>query len=362
MKEILLFNKALNVKNVSFYEVNNIANQKGYLVHPDCCNDRVLTWLNTLPINYNSTFYKSWHTVIGKSRFELFIDQAMHYMSTYGTCYNGEVYIPNENPTIVAFNDYKIILPITIEEISLKIQGMFNSGIALKQETIEDCLSLAKEFNISLNYTSIRNKEVLMHLYKELDTLPTKPEEMVRFLVFLYTGKTLLIKDKKTIAIIKENPKQISELIKIFGIEKLSEVFYRFKQLFLAMKKNNESVINTLRRLAVKNHKPYQSSYFEQILSGKSDLSKLEENLKHLNNFKKVLLLQTINIRKTDVNIQPIIVRNGKLWVNEANKSQDKNYYSLAYYMIYISLIDSLSKKKCKIKLHLLNKSSTTNK
>ena len=60
-----------------------------------------------------------------------------------------------------------MINPITKEEIQTKIQNMFNSGIALKQETIEMCLELENELSLKLNYLSIKNKEVLMFLCKK---------------------------------------------------------------------------------------------------------------------------------------------------------------------------------------------------
>jgi hypothetical protein len=351
MKEIILFGKALAETNISFKDCNTIANQKGYIVDPKCCNKRVMNWLGTLPTNYNSTFYKSWNDVVSKNRIELLFDQIKHYCSTYGTNFEGEVYIPNENPDIIAFNDYKVISPISISEIGEKIQGMFNSGIALKQETIDDCLSLVDEFNIPIDINSIKNKEVLMYVHKKNNTFPNKPEEMVRFLVYLYTGKTLLIKDKATIKAIKANPSEYSHLLENMGLDKLAEVFHRFKPLFLAMKKNNERIINKIARLADKFHKPYQFGYFEQLLSGKADLSLLDENLKYLNNFKKVLLLQTIKVRRTGVEILPVLIRNGKLWVTE-KKNNDKAFYSVVYTVIYKSLIDSLSKKSCKIRLN----------
>ena len=210
MKEIILFKKALKASNVDFAETNSVASKKGFLIHPDCCNTRVLDWLNTLPVNYNSTFYKSWKDVTSKNRMELFNDQIAHYMSTYGTDFKGTPYIPNDNPAVVAYEQYQVILPITEEEIEQKIQGMLGSGIAMSQDTIETCLSLLAEFNINIDINKVKNKEAMMILCKKLGKLPTKEEEMVRYLVYNYTEKTLLIKSRDVI----NSPKEIEIRLK----------------------------------------------------------------------------------------------------------------------------------------------------
>ena len=351
MKEIILFNRALNKTSLSFKEVNSLANAKGYLVHPECLNERVLNFLKTLPINYNSTFYKAWNDVVSKNRDELFLDQILHYMSTYGSDFMDKPYIPNENPELVSYEDYSIILPISISEIENKIQTMFNSGIALKQETIDNCLELIEELSLTINYDNIKNKEVCMYIHKKRNTIPSKPEEMVRYLVYTYTGKTLLIKDKATINAIRNV--KLNNIFNNMDLVKLSSVFFRYKPIFLAMKNGNECTINKLRKLANVHHKPYEFTFFEKILSGTVDLSDLEKNLENLNNYKKVVLLQTIKIRNKNTEIKPYIIRNGKIWIGENNKNNNKNYYSLIYSMIYKSLITSLNKKKaCSVKLH----------
>jgi hypothetical protein len=100
--------------------------------------------------------------------------------------------------------------------------------------------------------------------------LPNDPVEMVRFLVFLATDKTLLIKNVSTFNKIKNSNLDISKYVNKFGIEKLSSVFLRYKILFLAFKKSNEkniSIVNKLRKLANKNHTPYTPTYFESLLS-----------------------------------------------------------------------------------------------
>ena len=119
MKEIILFGKALTLdattaNPVSEIELNRFAIERGYIVHPSCCGQHVKDFLCTKPVNYNSTFYKSFDDVKNLNRFELYIDQLMHYASTYGTEFTGKAYVPND--TLIAeypkvdFSDATVIL------------------------------------------------------------------------------------------------------------------------------------------------------------------------------------------------------------------------------------------------------------
>ena len=356
MNEIKLFGKALNTRSLSPVIVNELAVSKGYVVHPDCCNDRVRNFLQSMSNNYNTTFYKSVGDVIGKSRFMLFIDQITHYASTYGTEYAGTPYIPNPEfgavvEPLISFEDCKVIAPITVEEISEKVCQMLYAGIALKGETIEALIQLIEEFEISVDIESVKNIEAKMHLYKRFNFLPTSPDEMVRYLVFLHTNNTLVIKDAKSISIIKNNPRSIESLVNAFGAEKLSSVFFRYKALFLAMKSDaNKVIINKLRRLADKHHKPFVAGFWETVLSAKVNPARFMIKLPELSNFKKVKLIKAIDEKKLDMSNKMYVIRNGKTHI-EPFTGNYKEEHRIMRSLLVDSLIESLSKKACKIKL-----------
>lgn len=349
-----LFGKAIanGESSLDFAKVNEYAVKLGYLVHPSLCNSEVFAWLKSNDRNYNSTFYKKWTDVISKNRFELYVDQLKHYASTYGTDFKGEPYLPSGVLEVPEFTKFKVIMPIKAQEVIDRCKNMLFSGIALKQTTLADVLAILDGFYYSYEMEKIKNKEAKMFIYKNKNLVPSEPVEMVRFLVYLATDKTLLIKDRDTIAKIKSVVFPVTDLITKFGIEKLSSVFYRFKPLFLAMKKGPDAkVINKLRRAAKKNHVANEPGYFERILRNKADVWKIDFELSALNNFRKIRLLQAISVRMKNLNIRAFGIRNQKLYIKTGHAQYDPSYLRMVYDIIYKSLIYSLKSKACTIKI-----------
>ena len=352
---IRLFKGVLkNNKNTDalFALVNQEATKHGLIAPKEICSEELYEYFKNKPVNNrNTTFYKTWNEVTSKNRFTLFIDQITHYLSTYGTNFEDEAYIPNNNPEITPFDSYTVIKSLSKKEIINNCEKLVSANVALDENTIKDILTIFTHLNHTTNYDIVNNKEILMHLHDINNTIPNSPVEMVRFLLFKSTGKTLLIKDKNTINNIKIG-KDVSEIIKECGLEKLAIVFYRFKPIFLALKnENNASLINKIRRLANKYHKPMETGYFENILSKKKNIEEVTEKLKTLNNFKKITLLNTI-LNKLDnkSNFSPYTIRNGKLYVKEHKTLNiDDNYLEILYDTIYDSLISSIGKKACKV-------------
>jgi hypothetical protein len=129
---------------------------------------------------------------------------------------------------------------------------MLYSGIALSQQTIENLLTvLESDFEID----HIKNKEALCMISVKNNIYPQNSEDIVRVLVYKATGKTLLIKDRETI---KQISNATNTVIPIELAAKLSEVFYRFKDIFVSFKNNplNKRTVNKIRKLAKKNHIP----------------------------------------------------------------------------------------------------------
>jgi len=360
MKEILLFGKALNTQDVSPITVNELAIKKGYVVDPKCCNQRVVNFLNSIPNNYNTTFYSSVADVVERNRFELFVDQILHYASTYGSEYTATPYIVNDNfgadtDVSIDFSDCKVIKPITQTEIGIKVQDMLESGVALKEDTLVNLFSLIEEFNFQIDVSVVKNIEAKMRLYALLDILPNSADEMVRFVVYQLTGRTLLIKSKELVydlSIKTANDKMIyihNQMIK-FGLEELSSVFFRYKPIFLALRTQGSlmrKLTNKLRKLANKHHKPFVAGYWETILSKKEfDVQDILKRAKSVSNFKLVRLIKAIDVRMSNTSSKFFVIRNGKTFIKEADNAIVPSRQIWLRDILMSALIDNLKEKQ----------------
>ena len=357
------------VRPVDFAKMNAKAVLLGYVVHPDCCNSAVWNWLNTLTKDYNATFYKEWNDILSKSRFELFIDQILHYATTYGTDFSfGNGYVPNDGSTAPSFKELKVIEPITDSELFQKCLDVLSSGVALKNSTMSNMANFLDFYAKREGFDTktiielldqIKNKECQAYLSRKFGLMPSDEFGILRCLVNEHVGNCLIIKSRGYIEKIRSQANLLgvnSPVLKLedWQLERLSRIFYRFKPIFLAMKNDsNGFVINRLRRLAKKNHKPFQIGFWESVVSDKKPIAEVCKRAAELDNFRKIRLLMLIKERimfKTETGVFPI--RNGKLFVREDySPKYDLEYLGSLYLAIKASLVNNLKEKACKVKL-----------
>ena len=116
--------------------------------------------------------------------------------------------------------------------------------------------------------------------------------------------------------------------------------------------KETASVINKLRKLAKKNHKPLVNNMWNDIISNERDIDLIKSKIDEISNFQKVKLLHAINNEYLDEDNKVYIIRNGKMFVKEVkNRKLNYDYLYELKGIIYDSLVKSLRKKACKIKL-----------
>ena len=315
-----LFNKALlEQEKYNEYYIKELL-KFGIVCNSHCDVEVIWQYANNKKFNPNTTFYQTIKDVAKRTRWELLSDQLLHYYSTYGTNFQGQPFIINNNPVNISGTVF--IDTITEEEVLERCQNMLYSGIALSQETIKSILAiLGNNFDIN----RIKNKEALCIIAAAKNIYPQNAEDIVRVLVYKATQKSLLIKNRETLKLISQS----TTIIPIELAETLSAVFYRFKDIFISFKKNplNKHTVNIIRKLANKNHTPFVLAFWSNVLSSPKELKIIGKRAAELNNFKKIALLNTILVRlHNNTNIKPYIIRNGKLWVemNEENNKQDK--------------------------------------
>ena len=214
----------------------------------------------------NKTFHKSWQKVATASQEQLLIEQLVHYITTYGTNFTTEAFIPTEKFDLPVDLTFKAVQAYEKMEIFNKMVSVISSGIAMKQETIEDFVLIFKLIGMSIPQSILsKNKEAEVIISAKLGLVPTNTSQFVRMLVYKATGSTLVIKNFATTLAIKGSTYNPTKDIKAFGTEKLAESFNRYKTLLLAFKPRAAKVINRVAKLSKKLHKPMQQNPMNQL-------------------------------------------------------------------------------------------------
>lgn len=284
----------------------------------------------------NSSFHKSWQKVKTASLEDLVLEQIIHYMTTYGAKALGiydkdSVYIPEEKLKIPKIDIKEIQLTIikgyTKKELKEKLLLLLNSGIALSEKTVKYAVDIATFVELtSVETEAVKNKEARTILYDYLGFIPGNNIEFLRYAVYKSINKSLLIKDKATIAEIKTKDNLnvlgiLEKYGKLYGYVKLAEVFYRFKPIFLAFRtsKKLKVIINKIRRLALKHHIPMKEDYLNTITAKINNGIKIDKKLlcailEKVNVFRKIRLAYALKYRLVDGNSILYKIRNGKAY------------------------------------------------
>jgi hypothetical protein len=297
----------------------------------------------------NNAFHKSWDVIRKSTNEELIAQAILHYFTTYGFEYLGIdrpdlVYIPHEKleiPNITKDLPFVYVNAITIEEMVEKVIEL-GSGIALSQETLDCIKTIFMYFKRYLKgdeiVKEIKNRELKMLCYDIFDIMPSKPDEYLKYLVYRLTNETQIIKNRELIFRITDSNVDIDPLLEK-APKDLASVFFRYKPLFLAMKKisKNKTFFNQLRRKANKMHKPMPENYLttltERILNNTLPQKYHEIKLSIKNNASVFQLIRLINglhyrIECSKKNIESLNdmndkavyqIRNGKLWIDDMN-------------------------------------------
>ena len=327
---------------------------------------------------WNQTFHKDFEIVRNAPIEDLITQQIMHYITTYGFeslgVYREDlVYIPKEKLEIpeLDVNNIELITikPYTSEQLTEKLMGLLTSGIALSEQTVKDVMVLS-DFIDKNRFDEIVNREIKTTLYDKYNIMPRNPEEFLRFLLFKLTNGTLKIQNADTIRAIKKSDKaKALNMLQLYviktpnGYEKLSSIFLRNKNLFLALKikqdecrtkkdevtrKSINALINKLRKMANSNHKPLKRNILDCLTDTNVNINvnELCSALDNVTIFREIRILNGVLYRLYGNNNVVYKIRNGKSYVtNLPPKTQ-----------AYVKKLEDISQI---IKTHLVDRIST---
>lgn len=291
----------------------------------------------------NSSFYKTFSEMKSKSDFELFVDQILHYGSTYGEITwlqnHGDIYEPEtlDNDTIVELQTkakaFTIIEGITETELEDKINTLFSSGIALKSEDIADLMKLASHYTLEINPDTVANKEVQAILGATYGVLPRDFDAFMRVVFYNVTGTTLVIKDKLrkdqflTMDTLKADA--IAQLFidyrNHYGIKAITENIMRYRKYILYIRKNASDRFNKFFNFILKqskvDKKPRVKSVMANVVDSSVTVDMLTKSAENATIFQIVRAINVINERLSGYGQDAVPVeyriRNGHSWITE---------------------------------------------
>lgn len=380
------FKAVLKSDNKTTEYVNNLNNEAikcGYLIHPDACgldNDWLFKYLSGKIINVNSTFYKTWEDVTSKNRLELFIDQYLHYLSTYGSGYTEETYIDNDDVELtkdILWDSYIYIKSWTPKKYFEECVRVLESGIALNSTLVDDICNYIITYTTTVEKISqsglevlvlnLKNKEAKRKLMVSFRIKPKNGQELFEFLYTYITNETLIIKNRRSKDIIYTKVRALLNVddpilksIDDNDMRLLASVFYRYKPLFLSMKHGIMiSKINKIRKYADKYHKPLKSKYLDNIIQNiindKPDtiLTNVIEQSREVTIFKLISILNSLymnlSIASSGDNYKLYRIRNGKSFIKECKavnfNPNDSIKINLAINAIYSIIVEKLKSK-----------------
>lgn len=313
---------------------------------PASLYNAINTKFGNLARRFNNTFHKSFQKVATAPMIQLVSEQIANYFSNYGMeSFGLEAFnfIPIEVlniPELNGDNYYQrmfVIQLVSIEYAIHLVEDLFKemrSPSDIQKEYLRSLLSL----NPVLSLSEIRSFELMIMYCDRHGIVPNNPQDALRFIIYKITGRPLLIKDDLTINRIKECAENYSKIlrkvIKAVSVENWATIFYRYKPLFLAMKKDSElkPVINSIRRLAKIYHRPMTRNtiqYFTQIakeaLNGDSQSEKIMTDLISKASNRDLVKLINLYLAKINGNgsSQAFNIRNGSTFVKEISTKFD---------------------------------------
>nr|DAE31857.1 MAG TPA: hypothetical protein [virus sp. ctEQ64] len=310
-------------------------------------------------VHYNRTaLFKSFKDVDKSNVEQLLVDQLDHYLSVYTqteefsskAINSSSVYVPVKSETYECepfiFNA-TVISIITEEELIERVKALLSSGIALNSATQESLINIFKAYKDKSDINTIKNKEFLMHVCKELNLVPKKAEQLLRYCVYRMTLSPMLVNSarerKRLYTLVYSYTTIINRILRQYveenGIEPIAQQFNRYRKLWIILKHagyESATIINKARKLSNKLNRPHKLQVLDCINDKNIDIEDVKKELEKVTVFKKFSLLNAIYNAKS--NDKMYVIRNGRTY------SMTKEHTSKASFKIKNLIFNSIKK------------------
>lgn len=289
----------------------------------------------------NSTFYKNFSDVENRSELQLRLEQLAHYMSTYGRGFDNddnEIYEPEflKEVSVDVNSELVYIDAITKEELAGKVKNMLTGGIALSKETQDLLFVIIKGYKLEINYVDqINNREFMCRMCNELGLLPKSFDEFTRYLIYLATGSTLLIKSRQVINQLghlnsewdhtnryKPLEKAFEQYVNTLGIEQVAKNITRYRKVYLVLRKHftDKTLINRATHLSKKMYTPRKQSPLEHVMDTYVDIRDVDRAIVKAPIYKLVKLYNALLRAESSQKARYFKIRTGKSFLKVTDR------------------------------------------
>lgn len=288
----------------------------------------------------NSTFYKRFSDVENRSELQLRMDQLAHYMSTYGRGIDRSDIAGYEPEYLKELNidvehDLTYVEALPVKEIGEKVKNMLTSGMALDEDTQKNLITVIEECRLPVSdyLDKISNREFMCRLCKELNLLPKNFDEFTRYLIYLGTGSTLLIKSRAMLTELDwlrhnahaRQEKAFNQYVKQFGIETVAKNITRYRKLYLVLRKRfvDKTLVNRAMKLSKRMYVPRKQSPLEHVMDLDVSLDAIRGSIAKAPVYKLIKVMNAMMRRDGALEARYFKIRNGKSYL----KTEDTDWH-----------------------------------
>lgn len=275
------------------------------------------------PLNVRTLFTRE--EVANSEPIDLLTKQVLHYIEVYGLNSPG---LFNLTTTEGKKFELRYVTLITKEQLAEKVRNLIYANAPLKDS--DKVREIIERYHIAFDINKVRNNELKCQFYTPNLTFGSG-DDAVRYLVYKATGSALMVKDKKTVALLSNysaNRTSVANFLDKHKVQ-LAQVFNRHKRLILACKNaNTKTVINQIARLSKKEHIPVfnalNKTFIAKAFAAKTDdqiIRMLESpGITLRDKFKYLNLLEWKSKQSAH---DTFVIRNGKIHNTSNRKVHD---------------------------------------
>lgn len=248
---------------------------------------------------------------------QLILKQIFHYIEVYGLEQPGLFDLEVDSGQVITL---RYVEGITTQELSRRMLDIAYTNAPIKNT--QDFYDIIKYYGFFVDINRVENNELRVLLFDPLKDTFDSGDDAVRYMCYVATGDTLLIKSKEVIDAVKAKVNSFDSGFFERHSTQLAEVFNRHKAIILAAKKpSTKTAINRISRLSKNLHVPIKEAINKRFVSLALNDKKMDMSvLSRISVRDKFKYLNLLSDRSEFRDMEAYIIRNGKVHLSKKNR------------------------------------------